>query len=419
MANFSASLDCRTTGTVTKLASTILDKMAILRPSIVTLSLCLLCLVVPNSSRFVVTDSAVNPQTETNSNVILSHPYSLQSSSDDIIPDDNTTRPSDRICKEYLDAFLNGTTDARDECEGMLNAYQAADCQEEIHNSRRRFLQSNDRVVEWHCCKVINSYYSKHCHATSTVNSWTALGIVSVFVLCGILKGVLRKYNLIWLLPEAGGCILVGMFLGALFHLIPNESSWMEAVYFDNGLFLRILLPPIVFSAALTIQKREFFKFVIPILLYAIFGTFFCAYVTGKLVHHASSVGNMTTLPKLESYIFGALISSVDPIAILSVLQAIGMNDSDALYVVVFGESLLNDGVAIVLFETLVQYLDNSVELDHSIVWNVTENFILVILASVAIGCISGALSAVYYWALQVRLVILYVSGACAFVSLH
>jgi NhaP-type Na+/H+ or K+/H+ antiporter len=59
----------------------------------------------------------------------------------------------------------------------------------------------------------------------------------------------------------------------------------------------------------------------------------------------------------VEALTFGALISSIDPIAVLSVLSNMGMTDTDTIYVLIFGESLLNDGVAIVLFETLGKFV--------------------------------------------------------------
>mgnify|MGYP001792929042 FL=1 len=52
-------------------------------------------------------------------------------------------------------------------------------------------------------------------------------------------------------------------------------------------------------------------------------------------------------LTLLESFAFGSLISAVDPVATLAIFQAL---DVDAiLYMLVFGESVLNDAVSIVL----------------------------------------------------------------------
>jgi NhaP-type Na+/H+ or K+/H+ antiporter len=128
---------------------------------------------------------------------------------------------------------------------------------------------------------------------------------------------------------------------------------------FDGNWFLRILVPPIVFEAALGIDKKSFHRHVVPILLYAIAGTLLATMLTAYVVHRGSILlGSWcTTVPYVEALTFGALISSIDPIAVLSVLSNMGMTDTDTIYVLIFGESLLNDGVAIVLFETLGKHM--------------------------------------------------------------
>lgn len=113
--------------------------------------------------------------------------------------DDDATR--DDVCKAYLMQFLNGTTDARDECEGMLNAYEAADCTDYNSGGGNSFFPADnddnrtddddvlidDAYEAWECCSSIYKYYTTHCHEPELA-SFQLLGIVFVLVLCGLVK---------------------------------------------------------------------------------------------------------------------------------------------------------------------------------------------------------------------------------------
>jgi NhaP-type Na+/H+ or K+/H+ antiporter len=177
--------------------------------------------------------------------------------------------------------------------------------------------------------------------------------------------------------------------------LFPHQD-----ISFDGNWFLRILVPPIVFEAALGIDKRSFNRHLVPILLYAIVGTLIATFLTAFVVHRGSLLlaGICTPIPFVEALTFGALISSIDPIAVLSVLSNMGMTDTDTIYVVIFGESLLNDGVAIVLFDTLVHFLDETLVIDSEAVMDAAIHFFVVALGSLLVGVVSGMISTVYYW---------------------
>ena len=60
---------------------------------------------------------------------------------------------------------------------------------------------------------------------------------------------------------------------------------------------------------------------------------------------------------------FGSHISSIDPVAILSVLMSLKMS-TDTIYILVFGVLLLNGGIAITLFKALVQQYETKVPFD-------------------------------------------------------
>eukprot|EP00550_Attheya_septentrionalis_P006795 CAMPEP_0198295942 /NCGR_PEP_ID=MMETSP1449-20131203/30205_1 /TAXON_ID=420275 /ORGANISM="Attheya septentrionalis, Strain CCMP2084" /LENGTH=1030 /DNA_ID=CAMNT_0043996381 /DNA_START=243 /DNA_END=3335 /DNA_ORIENTATION=- len=249
------------------------------------------------------------------------------------------------------------------------------------------------------CCASILNVYHENCdHKDSDEYTDKRLVIVVlVIAFCGIVKSLIRHFKIRWL-PEAAGCILVGVLGGVILQYVPHYS-----ISFDGDWFLRIMVPPIVFEAALSIDKKAFNRHVVPILLFAVVGTLLSTLLTALIVNKGTLyLGTWcTTIPFVESLTFGALISSIDPIAVLSVLSNMGLSETDSIYVLIFGESLLNDGVAIVLFETLVHFLDESLVIDAEAVTAATIHFLVVAIGSVFVGVFSGVCCTWYYWAMH------------------
>lgn len=268
------------------------------------------------------------------------------------------------------------------------------------------------------CCASILNVYHENCSTDDQENYSDSklFFVVIVIAMCGMVKSLIRHYRIVWL-PEAAGCILVGgtwrKCLNAV-TLIDLTSIFLSAVLsgyilvffphhdisFDGNWFLRIMVPPIVFEAALNIDKRAFSRHVVPIAIYSVVGTLMATAITAFVVHRGTVLLRAVCepIPTVEALTFGALISSIDPIAVLSVLSNMGMTDTDTIYVVIFGESLLNDGVAIVLFHTLVHFLDENLVIDGDAMTAASVHFLVVAIGSLLIGMASGMLSTVYYW---------------------
>jgi sodium/hydrogen exchanger 8 len=81
--------------------------------------------------------------------------------------------------------------------------------------------------------------------------------------------------------------------------------------------------------------------------------------VIGIICFYAAKLGMIQNIDKenpMEALIFGALISAVDPVATLSIMGNDDLNVDPLLYSLVFGESVLNDAIAISLFKTFSKY---------------------------------------------------------------
>ncbi len=135
-------------------------------------------------------------------------------------------------------------------------------------------------------------------------------------------------------LPYTVGLVLTGLAL-ALSRLDLGLKLTHEIV-FD------LILPPLLFEAALNLPWRELKRDGPPILTLSILGVLLCAgLVTAGLVYGLG-------WPLRPGLAFGALISATDPIAVIALLRETGVKGRLAL--IIESESLANDGAAAVLF---------------------------------------------------------------------
>ncbi|KZC05149.1 Sodium/hydrogen exchanger 7, partial [Dufourea novaeangliae] len=128
---------------------------------------------------------------------------------------------------------------------------------------------------------------------------------------------------------------------------------------FDPEIFFNIILPPIIFHAGYSLKRasiKYFFRNLGAILMYALIGTTISAFVIGALMYafvqlipHLSA-----SFTFLDTLYFGALISPTDPLTIISIFNDLHVDVN--LYALVFGESVLNDAVAIVLSGSIQNY---------------------------------------------------------------
>ncbi|KAK1896439.1 Sodium/hydrogen exchanger 7 [Dissostichus eleginoides] len=136
-----------------------------------------------------------------------------------------------------------------------------------------------------------------------------------------------------------------------------EQNDMLRKVTFDPEVFFNILLPPIIFHAGYSLKKRHFFRNMGSIITYAFLGTAISCFVIGNLMYGVVKL--MQVLGQLtdkfyytDCLFFGAIMSATDPVlAIFNDLHA----DGD-LYALLFGESVMNDAVAIVLSSSIVAY---------------------------------------------------------------
>ncbi|MBX0330044.1 Na+/H+ antiporter [Oscillochloris sp. ZM17-4] len=138
-------------------------------------------------------------------------------------------------------------------------------------------------------------------------------------------------------LPYTVALVIVGLLITF------NQEVRLELT---PELILALFVPPLVFEAAFHIEFDRLRDNLLPILLLAIPGVLLTTAIVGLIVSAAAGVSLSTGL------VFGALIAATDPVAVVALFRAVGA--PKPLTVIVEGESLFNDGTAIVLFNLLL-----------------------------------------------------------------
>jgi sodium/hydrogen exchanger-like protein 3 len=140
--------------------------------------------------------------------------------------------------------------------------------------------------------------------------------------------------------------------------------------------------------------NRPFFDNLGTILLLAIVNTLFNTMCIGLTLWGFSftPIYGGTQFDMLSCFVFAALISAVDPVAVLATFTEIHVNDM--LYIVVFGESLLNDAVSVVLYRMFDSFAKIGQEnlIPTDIILGCLS-FFVVALGGVLIGIIFGVVA--------------------------
>uniref|UniRef100_A0A2M3YX89 Sodium/hydrogen exchanger n=1 Tax=Anopheles braziliensis TaxID=58242 RepID=A0A2M3YX89_9DIPT len=189
--------------------------------------------------------------------------------------------------------------------------------------------------------------------------------------------------------PESCLLIVVGVIIGVLLRYATN----LHVSPLTPNTFFFYMLPPIILDAGYFMPNRMFFDNIGTILLMAVIGTIFNIATIGTSLWACGQTGIFgVDLPFLHIFLFSSLIAAVDPVAVLAVFEEIHVNE--VLYIVVFGESLLNDAVTVVMYHMFEVY--NEIGASQIIAVDIVSgiaSFFVVALGGTIIGVIWGFLT--------------------------
>lgn len=163
------------------------------------------------------------------------------------------------------------------------------------------------------------------------------------------------------------------VLFGLAVAVVAPESS----VFVAPEIVLLVLLPGLVFEASFQTDASSLRKTFGGIALLAIPGVLITAGVVALALNLA------TGLPMDLALVVGAMVSATDPVAVIATFKRLGTPKN--LSTLVEGESLFNDGTAIVVFAIALRAVGGEVTALDAI-----SSFVLTLVASVLIGAVAG-----------------------------
>lgn len=194
---------------------------------------------------------------------------------------------------------------------------------------------------------------------------------------------------------------LPGMVVG-LTLLATQGDSVRHMMKFSPGIFFNLLLPPIILSSGYELHKANFFRNIGVILTFAFAGTFLSAVVIGLLLFLYSLLPGPMTFSFVDAISVGATLSATDPVTILAIFTSYKVDPK--LYTIIFGESILNDAIAIVIFETAQKYKKGEeTQMGFLSFLEGVGIFVLVFFGSLLVGIVVAAATALLLKLTHVR----------------
>lgn len=231
-------------------------------------------------------------------------------------------------------------------------------------------------------------------------SSFGILLMSCLLILALLTAYLIRQLRLKWL-HESATSIAFGCLVGLVIRYVSSLDQLTKIITFDPVFFFLVLLPPIIFESGYNMKKRHFFKNILSICLLAFVGTFVSCMIFGLLIYLFSNILGWTSnsLTLLECFAFGSLISATDPVTVLAIFKELRVDIN--LYSNVFGESVLNDAVAIVLYKSIVSF--DTTDFSTVSVLLAFGQFLITFGGSLLCGVLTGLLTSLVFKHIQLE----------------
>lgn len=191
--------------------------------------------------------------------------------------------------------------------------------------------------------------------------------LIVIFIMAVIAERLKLPYTIV--------LVLAGLIAGSL-PILKDTAMSHDLVFF-------LFLPPLLFEGAINMRFNHLRENIVPIVIYATIGVALSIIITGALVFAASDIAGLN-LTLILCLLFASLISATDPVSVLSIVKRIGV--PRRLSVLLEGESLFNDGTAVVFF-TIIHSIAKGGLLDGT-----SGNWLMMVWTFIKMVVVGGAI---------------------------
>ncbi|MET4083649.1 CPA1 family monovalent cation:H+ antiporter [Pedobacter sp. UYP30] len=186
--------------------------------------------------------------------------------------------------------------------------------------------------------------------------------IIAITIVLAALFAYINHRFIKW--PPTIGIMAISLICSVLLVTLGNGKSLVSekavqlalSVDFQDVL-MNFMLSFLLFAGAIHIDSAKLKKESVPVIVLATVGILISTFLVGGILWQIL-VWFSIPIPFIYCLIFGSLISPTDPIAVMGILKRSKIPES--LELKIAGESLFNDGIAVVIFVSLVQIARSS-----------------------------------------------------------
>jgi len=206
-------------------------------------------------------------------------------------------------------------------------------------------------------------------------------GIIALLLIAATTLAISKRVHL----PFSVLLVVVGIVVASLIDYYPDTFNALQGINLSPALILYVFLPTLIFESAYSLDARQLWHNLLPVIVLAVPGLLISTVIIGGIVFLATSI------PLMFALLLGAILSATDPVAVIALFKRLGA--PERLTILVEGESLFNDATAIVLAKILllIAIANSGVTGEH--VLSGAGDFFVIFLGGLLVGFILGWLT--------------------------